>query len=443
MRGAAAATSWWTGSSASAAGRAAGARPSRCWTAVPDERGRRRGRPAERRRPGDRRDARRRAPRLGRRHGDLRGGQARPAAAAGRSRGRPGARWSTSGSARTCTAWSPAVEQWEPPDVAAAWPVPGPGRRQVLARRPRRRRRRPDVHRRRGALHGRGGRAAGAGMVRYVGPPTPTDLVRARWPEVVPGAGRVQAWVARPGAGRRPRREPGRGRPMRPATLWPRTCRPWSTPGRWTCSPSAVRRRPCSPRTPASWPGCCTERTGDDGRAGRRSRPGRCAHARRRAELTGATVLLKGATCVLVRAGRPGPHRAQDGPAWLATAGSGDVLAGIAGTLLAAGLDPLRRRRRWPSSCTALAAPVANAGGPVPAGGPATRTAGHDRALLAEPRQQRRAGALTDWRAMSTTGLDPTAPRPVARCRRVAEVDLAAVRGQRRRAGPPAPGRPR
>ena len=53
-------------------------------------------------------------------------------------------------------------------------------------------------------------------------------------------------------------------------------------------------------------------------------------------------MLLKGATTLVVDAGTAGPVRSQaDAPAWLATAGSGDVLAGLAGTLLAAGLTPL------------------------------------------------------------------------------------------------------
>jgi len=57
--------------------------------------------------------------------------------------------------------------------------------------------------------------------------------------------------------------------------------------------------------------------------------------------------------------------RAQaDAPAWLGTAGSGDVLAGLAGTLLAAGLDPLEA-----GSLAALvhgvAGEAANPGGPV------------------------------------------------------------------------------
>jgi NAD(P)H-hydrate repair Nnr-like enzyme with NAD(P)H-hydrate dehydratase domain len=63
------------------------------------------------------------------------------------------------------------------------------------------------------------------------------------------------------------------------------------------------------------------------------------AHARRLADLTGATVLLKGATTLVVTPGRPVRSQA-DAPPWLATAGAGDVLTGVIGALLAAGLEP-------------------------------------------------------------------------------------------------------
>lgn len=57
------------------------------------------------------------------------------------------------------------------------------------------------------------------------------------------------------------------------------------------------------------------------------------------AQATGATVLLKGALTLIAPADG-GPLRAQsDGVAQLATAGTGDVLAGVLGTLLAAGLS--------------------------------------------------------------------------------------------------------
>lgn len=65
--------------------------------------------------------------------------------------------------------------------------------------------------------------------------------------------------------------------------------------------------------------------------------------ARRTHELTGATVLLKGAITIIVgedndidaSSSQPITMVSGSGPAWLATAGSGDVLAGIMGGLLA------------------------------------------------------------------------------------------------------------
>lgn len=55
-------------------------------------------------------------------------------------------------------------------------------------------------------------------------------------------------------------------------------------------------------------------------------------------EATGAIVVLKGATTLISAPGRP-TRSQSDGPAWLATAGTGDVLAGVIGALLASGLD--------------------------------------------------------------------------------------------------------
>jgi NAD(P)H-hydrate repair Nnr-like enzyme with NAD(P)H-hydrate dehydratase domain len=61
--------------------------------------------------------------------------------------------------------------------------------------------------------------------------------------------------------------------------------------------------------------------------------------ARDLAGLIGGTVLLKGATTLVVTQGHPVRSQA-DAPPWLATAGAGDVLTGVIGALLAAGLEP-------------------------------------------------------------------------------------------------------
>jgi NAD(P)H-hydrate repair Nnr-like enzyme with NAD(P)H-hydrate dehydratase domain len=89
------------------------------------------------------------------------------------------------------------------------------------------------------------------------------------------------------------------------------------------------------------------------------------AHARRAAALTGCTVLLKGSTTLVVDPGPDVPVRSQaDAPPWLATAGAGDVLAGLAGTLLAAGLDA-GDAGSLAALVHGVAADRANPGGPV------------------------------------------------------------------------------
>jgi hydroxyethylthiazole kinase-like uncharacterized protein yjeF len=81
------------------------------------------------------------------------------------------------------------------------------------------------------------------------------------------------------------------------------------------------------------------------------------AHARTAADRFGAVVLLKGRhTLVVAPDGRA--RVTTVGPPWLATAGAGDVLAGLCGALLAAGLDPFDAGSvgSWlPGSAAALA----------------------------------------------------------------------------------------
>ena len=88
---------------------------------------------------------------------------------------------------------------------------------------------------------------------------------------------------------------------------------------------------------------------------------GRLEHARRAAEQLGVTVLLKGSTTVIASPGDPTVLVNPTGTPWLATAGTGDVLSGLAGSLLAQGLDPA-----WAAAAAAylhgLAARLAAAG---------------------------------------------------------------------------------
>jgi ADP-dependent NAD(P)H-hydrate dehydratase / NAD(P)H-hydrate epimerase len=193
-----------------------------------------------------------------------------------------------------------------------------------------------------GAVHG------GAGMVRVVTAPAAAALVRQVWPETVltvhpddpdwdliGSVGRVQAWVAGPGMGTGPDAVArltailGTDLPVlvdadgltilsQVTKLLPRAAPTLITPHAGELSrllgtdPSSVEAR-------------------------------RLEHARRAADQLGVTVLLKGSTTVIASPADSEPVLVNPtGTPWLATAGSGDVLSGLAGALLAQGLEPVQ-----------------------------------------------------------------------------------------------------
>ncbi|WP_433289769.1 NAD(P)H-hydrate epimerase [Pseudonocardia sp. CA-142604] len=251
----------------------------------------------------------------------------------------------------------PYAEILDPADVAARWPVPGPaddkytqgvvGIAAGSATYP-------------GAAVLSAGAAALAtsGMVRFAG--TAASLVRDPWPEIVAtdsivDAGQTQAWAVGPGIGT-------------------------DEAGFAVLSEAIGRNVPL-----------CIDADGisllavhADLRAALRGRPvlitphdrefariagevgsDRVAAARRAAAELGITVLLKGnATVVADPGGRALVHPSTS--SWAATAGSGDVLTGIIGALLAAGLEPW-----WAGGCAThvhgLASVLAARGAPAPA----------------------------------------------------------------------------
>lgn len=184
---------------------------------------------------------------------------------------------------------------------------------------------------------------AGVGMVRYVGTATPTALIRAAVPEAVMGAGHVQAWVIGPGFDPEADGEP--------AAAMLRTAREALASDLAVVVDAGAlglldgtRRAPTLITPHAGEAATLLSRLGGSpvSRAQVESSP--LEHARRLAALSNATVLLKGATTLVVGPAGSGsrPVRSQaDGTPWLATAGSGDVLAGVVGALLASGLDPI------------------------------------------------------------------------------------------------------
>ena len=216
---------------------------------------------------------------------------------------------------------------------------------------------------------------AGAGMVRLVAPRRVTDLVLARRPEVVPAPGRAQALVLGPGtdpadaprAVELRRALDAAARDFLPAVidagalgLLPAAMADGARPG-------AVHvLTPHAGEAAALLTALGAART----RAGVEAAPAGAARAL--AEATGATVLLK-ATPTLVVGPGPAPALSVDpGPGWLATAGSGDVLAGILGALLAATRAQEEGRAR-PDSADPAAAESAESADPALAAALAVR----------------------------------------------------------------------
>lgn len=264
-----------------------------------------------------------------------------------------------------------AVTRLTDADVAALWPRPGPGDDKytrgvvgVVAGTP--------AYPGAAVLTVAGALGTGCGMVRHVAGDTVRRAVVAAHPEVVAGPSvdvRVQSWVVGPGlddddeqtgrasaalahaiAQHLPVVVDAGGLDLLPEHLGPLV----------VITPHA-----------GELARLLTVRGVDVDRAAVTAQPLRWARAAH--ERTGATVLLKGATTVVVG---PGVVLSQaDAPAWLATAGAGDVLAGVIGALLAGRAADLSADRSLVARLAAAAALVhgraahlAVPGGPVSAG---------------------------------------------------------------------------
>ncbi|WAL65105.1 NAD(P)H-hydrate dehydratase [Amycolatopsis cynarae] len=246
-------------------------------------------------------------------------------------------------------------------DIAAAWPVPGPHDNKYTQGV-------TGVAAGSATYPGAAVLATGAavlatsGMVRYAGPAA--DVVRARWPEViatgsVTDAGRVQAWVVGPGIGTG---QEGRGVLRQVLEAGVPVCADADATTLMARFPEVLDAR--EPGTPL----VLTPHAGEFARlTGHELGHDRVAAVREAARKYDAVVLLKGnTTLVAAPDGRVLVNVAQG--SWLATAGSGDVLSGLIGALLAGGVDP------WLAAGAAagvhsLAADLAARGVPVSASG--------------------------------------------------------------------------
>ncbi|MDQ3166030.1 MAG: bifunctional ADP-dependent NAD(P)H-hydrate dehydratase/NAD(P)H-hydrate epimerase [Actinomycetota bacterium] len=191
-----------------------------------------------------------------------------------------------------------------------------------------------------------------AGMVRFTGGAEVADLVRTRFPEVIVGEGRVQAWVVGSGGGGGAevalRRALDAGVPV-------------------VVDADALQHLPARFDVPALVTPHAGElaRLLDVERGDVEGDPLR--HARAAARRWQATVLLKGDRTLVADPDGECFVNTSSTP-WLATAGAGDVLAGLCGALLATlGCSPLRAGAvaAW---LHGSAATLASGGGPVVAG---------------------------------------------------------------------------
>lgn len=200
-----------------------------------------------------------------------------------------------------------------------------------------------------------GALAAGAAMIRYLGP-------AGMPPEVVAGAetvaaNRVQAWLLGPGVADDPEQEQrcfdaiGSGLP---AVV---------DAGALALLPKEVGPQLVLTPHAGELAALLSRRGRKTQRADVEREPLR--HARLAVELTGATVLLKGATTI-VASPSGALYSQSEGTPWLATAGSGDTLAGILGALLASGVEPAVAAA-MAASVHGRAGVLASNGGPITA----------------------------------------------------------------------------
>jgi hydroxyethylthiazole kinase-like uncharacterized protein yjeF len=259
-------------------------------------------------------------------------------------------------------------------DVAARWPMPGPtddkytqGVTGILAG--------SATYPGAAVLCTGAAVAATSGMVRYAGSAGPQVL--SHWPEVIAAqsasaSGRVQAWAVGPGLGTD---DTGA------AALW--FALETDLPVIVDADALTILAAHPDLVTGRTAPTVLTPHAGEFARlAGAPPGDDRVAATRKLADRLGVTVLLKGNVTVIAEPGGP-VYLNSAGQSWAATAGSGDVLSGMLGALLAAGL-PAVEAAAAAAFVHARAANLSAADpGPRPAPTSASRILAHVRAAIA------------------------------------------------------------
>jgi ADP-dependent NAD(P)H-hydrate dehydratase / NAD(P)H-hydrate epimerase len=266
------------------------------------------------------------------------------------------------------------VVGFEAGDVAARWPVPGPhddkytqGVTGVLAG--------SSTYPGAAVLCTGAAVAAHSGMVRYAGGAHAEVL--AHWPEVIASptpaaAGRVQAWVVGPGLGTDD---------TAAAALY--FALGTDLPVLIDADALTILAAHPDMVSGRRAPTLLTPHAGEFARlAGAPPGDDRVGATRKLADALGVTVLLKGNVTVIAEPGGL-VYLNPAGQSWAATAGSGDVLSGMIGALLAAGLPAAEAAAAGAFVHARAAALSAADPGPGDAPTSASRIVPHIRAALA------------------------------------------------------------
>ncbi|MCX8672297.1 bifunctional ADP-dependent NAD(P)H-hydrate dehydratase/NAD(P)H-hydrate epimerase [Bifidobacterium sp. B4001] len=253
-----------------------------------------------------------------------------------------------------------------------------------------------------GLLSSRAAASGNAGMIRYCGPGQVGDLILQELPETVLGRGRVESWVL------------GSGVPTRQAQ---KAAGPEGQDGQRdliadilsqqaadldedeaAADPPVVadagaldllpdRLGPRTVLTPHAGEMAALLNSHGENVDGEQVMAEPLHWAVRACQLTGATILLKGAITLIVGddgTDRPRVMTTGFGPAWLSTAGSGDVLSGAIGAMLAQNAGPIQDDATLMVDLTAAAAFLHGLAGSLASGG---RQTGWEQPLIFDPRK--------------------------------------------------------
>ena len=247
----------------------------------------------------------------------------------------------------------------------------------------------------------------GVGMVRYLGPEVPTSLVLQRRPETVTADGRVQAWLIGSGTDATARSD-AETEALRDILSGPLPV--VVDAGALDLVPDATAPLIVTPHATGACAAARPARSLRD-HAGRRRR----AHGircRDRVAALGGTVVLKGSVTIVASASGWSTAVAAGTP-WLATAGTGDVLAGAIGARRAGAdsgdeLGPRAAAAAWlhGRAGSLAASDLGPNGGPITAmdvaDDAAARGRGSSRAVVAS--SQRRSHAHLESTDVETGG---------------------------------------